>query len=502
MNSDLIKQYSEEYVDYLRDESRTVGHADYIAFPKTEEEVIEVVKYCYDNNIQITSQGSRTGVAAGAVPYKGLALNFSKMNQLVSKREEGGEVYLTFQPGAMLMDIRTFVHDNYPAYFFPPDPTETSAAIGGMVNCNSSGALSFMYGPTRNHVTRLTYILSDGRKVDIKRGQYFAKGLEAKIPCTDGSALEFTLPSYTMPNTKNVAGYFVKPDMDLFDLTIGCDGTLAILTSVEIKLQKLPKYIAGAICMFETEDQAFDFVIKYRYSKKGIAALEYFDSHGIELLRYNKANVSGFEDIFDIPEHINAVIYTEIHAMDDDHYEDLVMNLSDYFMEAGGREDDVFIAEGAKEIQTMKDFRHAMPESSNMQVDLVRKLHPEVTKMGGDMSVPDEYLMEAGHMFRDTIKEWGFKSATWAHIGQSHIHANIIAQDENEYARAHELFKEWARWVSAHHGSVSAEHGIGKMKNDFLMIMYGQDGINQMRNLKKVFDTKYLLNVGNLFSKE
>ncbi len=502
MNQDLIKEYSDEYIDYLRDESRSVGSAKYIAFPKTEDEVIDIIKYCYANNIQITSQGSRTGVAAGAVPFGGLILNFSKMNQVLSERTEGDRVYITLQPGMVLSEIRQYVHDKYRDYFFPPDPTETGAAIGGMVNCNSSGALSFMYGPTRNHVTRLTYILSDGRKVDIARGQYFAEGLHAKIPCTDGSYLEFKLPTYEMPKTKNVAGYYVKPDMDLFDIVIGCDGTLAVLTSVEIQLEKLPKYIAGAICMFESEEQAFDFVINYRYSMKGIAAVEYFDSHGIELLRYNKENVSGFEDIFDIPQRINAVIYTEIHAHNDEHYEELMINLSDKFSEVGGKEEDIFIAEGAKEIKTMKDFRHAMPESSNMQVDLVRQLHPEVTKMGGDMSVPDEFLKEAGAMFRDTIKEWGFKSATWAHIGQSHIHANIIAQDENEYFRAHQLFKQWARWISEHHGSVSAEHGIGKMKNDFLEIMYGKEGINQMRKLKKVFDSKYLLNVGNLFSKE
>ncbi|MBR6025309.1 MAG: FAD-binding oxidoreductase, partial [Firmicutes bacterium] len=220
-----IKKYTDEYELYLRDESRSTGYADYICFAKSEDDIKEAIKFCYDNNMRLTVQGGSTGLAAGAVPYGGLVLNLSRMKRFISEREEGGRLFMTYEPGILLSELREDLAKRHPDYFFAPDPTETGASLGGMLACNASGACSFMYGATRNHINGLKIYFTDGRCVTLRRGQQFAKGLSAELKCDDGSVISCTLPSYTMPNTKtHVAGYYVKPDMDLIDLFIGSDG--------------------------------------------------------------------------------------------------------------------------------------------------------------------------------------------------------------------------------------------------------------------------------------
>ena len=105
-------------------------------------------------------------------------------------------------------------------------------------------------------------------------------------------------------------------------------------------------------------------------------------------------------------------------------------------------------------------------------------------------------------MYRSTIKELGLKSAAWGHIGNDHVHFNILPDSEEQYASSKELFKRWAAWVSESGGAVSAEHGVGKLKADFLTIMYGEDHIDEMRRLKRCFDPKWQLGAGNMFSEK
>ena len=111
-------------------------------------------------------------------------------------------------------------------------------------------------------------------------------------------------------------------------------------------------------------------------------------------------------------------------------------------------------------------------------------------------------LRDAMEMFERTIKEGGFRSAIWAHIGNSHIHANIISRNSEEYKRSHELFKSWAREIVKMGGSVSAEHGVGKMKTDYVEIMFTPEDIEAMRNVKRAFDSRYLIGVGNVIKEK
>jgi D-lactate dehydrogenase (cytochrome) len=168
-NSGIFKNVEQDYPDYISDESRHAGEADSISFPVTEQDLIEQLVFAGKSGIPVTVQGARTGIAGGAVPESGHIINLSRMKKIDTpyKRSEKDVYFVKTQPGALLSEIRDRVkQETGGSFFFPPDPTETSASIGGIVASNASGACSFRYGSTRNYVERLRIILLNGSSRD------------------------------------------------------------------------------------------------------------------------------------------------------------------------------------------------------------------------------------------------------------------------------------------------------------------------------------------------
>ena len=145
-------------------------------------------------------------------------------------------------------------------------------------------------------------------------------------------------------------------------------------------------------------------------------------------------------------------------------------------------------------------FRHAIPESVNMLIDQRKKTYPLITKLGTDMSVPDDELKTVMDMYTSMLKENNLQSAIWGHIGDNHLHVNILPNNEDEYLLGKKLYEQWAREVTKLGGAVSAEHGIGKIKAEMLRIMYGDHNISQMKKLKLQLDKQGLLGIDNLFN--
>lgn len=260
-----LKPMDETLVGYLADESRTHGTAQAIAFPVSEAEVVEVVcQVRREASGPITVQGARTGLAAGAVPYSGTVLNTSRMNRVTGLMSHGdGSFSVQVQPGVVLQDLRRdlerksfdttgWSQDSLdaleafkaaPAQFFPTDPTETSACLGGMAACNASGARSFRYGPVRPHITGLRLVTATGDVIDLVRGQVQAQDGILALPTQSGATLEIPVPTYEMPQAKCASGYFASPAMDAVDLIIGSDGTLGVITQLTCDLLPVPALI-------------------------------------------------------------------------------------------------------------------------------------------------------------------------------------------------------------------------------------------------------------------
>lgn len=497
-----IERVSGEHALYLRDESRSVGKADFIAFPVCDEDVLEALAFARTNGLAVTTQGGRTGLAAGAVPRGGLVLNLSRMDKVLGVEREAGSVLLRVQPGVLLVNLRKYVEGlrgTYGPLFFPPDPTETTASIGGMTACNASGARTYFYGPTRRYVEGLRVLLADGRRVTLRRGQQSASGRRLLLRCDDGSRLFLPLPSYRMPAVKNASGYYAAYGMDAVDLFVGSDGTLGIITEVLLRLEPLPAQIWECGLLLKTEKDALDLTEVLRKTCSRLASIEFFDEGALRVLRERKARDASLSSLADVPEDVHSILFVEIHADSKEAAFAELEKASACLSTCGGDPARTWFGWNAADIRRFKDFRHAVPESVNMLIDVRRRKEPGITKLGTDMSVPDDCLHKVFAMYREGLAQLGLQSAVWGHIGNNHVHVNILPNSLEEYARAKELYGTWAKRVTSMGGAVSAEHGVGKLKASFLETMYGAAAIEEMRALKRAIDPAFMLNPGNLF---
>lgn len=513
-NKHMIKRINDqnEMSIFLSDESRRAGNATEICFPQTAGEISALLRK--DKNTPVTIQGGRTGVTAGAVPESGIAINLSAMNKVLrmpfaadagsaagasseSAPTLSGSLTAEVQPGVLLTTLQEQLHPL--GLFFPPDPTETTASIGGMVSCNSSGACTYRFGATRHHIRSLEMVLADGDTLSIRRGEHHAKAGRFALTTNGGRTIDGTLPRITMPNVKkHTAGYFIRPDMDMIDLFIGSEGTLGIVTQIEIDLLLEPKNLWGAVVFFESEECALSFVHLLRgEAPSAPQAIEFFGTDTLEMLRDAQESGAALTGMTKIPS--GCAVYTEFASENREDLEPLCSVLGSMITEAGGDPADSWFAFRGPDMVRLKEFRHAAPVCVNERVSEIRKSHPSITKLGTDMSVPDSRLDEVFAMYRRDLAREGFQTSLFGHIGNNHLHCNIIPRDEEEYLRGKELYTRWAEEIVRMGGSVSAEHGIGKLKTWLLRKLYTEEELNAMFELKRLFDPQLRLNPGNIF---
>ncbi|MDF7824317.1 FAD-binding oxidoreductase [Pontiellaceae bacterium B12227] len=475
-----IKDVSDEHADYLHDESRREGHAEKICFPTSGKDVVDALEIARTHRWPVTVQGGRTGITGGCVPDGGLIINLSRMDSIGCV--EGDCLHV--QPGALLADIRAAISGS--GLFFPSDLTETTASIGGMVANNASGARSFKYGAVRNWIQSLEVVLPNGELIRVERGLQPAAGLDFRLGSIAGK-----LPNLGTPEgIKSAAGYFVQPDMDLVDLFIGAEGTLGVVTEITLKLLPEPRQMNGLTAFFESEKQTLDFV-RFLRADFDPVSIEYFDFQSLELLRRMKKDNPAFSALPTLDAEYHTALYFEF----DSEVPDAVIEKCDSAI-------DCWFSEGEREIAALKSFRHAIPESVNMLIGERKKTIPALTKLGTDMSVSDERMEAVMQLYHSGLAEAGLDYVIFGHIGNNHVHVNIIPKSMEEFEQGKALYFKWARQVVEWGGSVSAEHGIGKNKTDFLRLMYGPDGIAGMQKLKALFDPDNLVNAGNLFSRQ
>lgn len=511
------KNISEEY---LCDESRFKGFASGLVILENTEELLPVLNQATDEGHSVTVQGARTGLTGGCVPLGGLVVSFTACKRILSMGYEAKTSVFTVEvePGLSLYEFqealtcKNFAMEGWSQeakdvykefkqsgpYFFAPDPTENSASLGGMAACNASGARSFYYGPMRKHVLGLGLTLIDGRTVKLRRANIFSQGRAFRLPLDDGSILEGLLPSYEWRDLKNASGYYTKDNLDLLDLFLGQEGTLAIITSLTLALLPLDGVEMAACFFFQDEASALSFVEEIRSARlkpdSKLLALEYFDRQALAIAK----NLAGGIHGYNFP-HQGYVIYLELSGPSE---EELLSQIEDWANAWEHRlafSDAVWLATSSKEFNRLRSLRHAIPEAINRLVAERIRSEPGVTKLATDFAVPNEHLKSLVSLYRKTLDATDINYVLFGHIGNNHLHANLIPKDIQQYRRGKEYLQQIAQEVIALGGSVSAEHGIGKLKKDLLRFMYGEEGLVQMKRLKSIFDPGFRLNQGNLF---
>lgn len=502
------KEVHERYAPYLTDESRSEpGNVASIAFPESTDDVVALVKKVATENGTITVSGGRTGIVGGAVPSEGsLLLSLERLTTPFRIGYDAGW-FIRCGAGTLLADIRAYLHGMHYDYpdasrtaagelFFPVNPTEMSASIGGVVANNASGARSFGFGPVRSWVKRITVVLADGTVHSLKRGEL----------CGENGVITFLdryripLADIPLPAVKNTLGYPLRADMDLIDLFIGSEGTLGIITEVDLGLIMCPQIIVGQILFLASFEQVMACVRQLRnHAVATPVAMEYFDRHALDLIREKRAADGAGSAIVALPNDIRYALYLENFCSNDDELGAVYEAYEAVAADLGISLDETWAGFDEQTLEAMRIFRHAVPEMINQRIGQRKARDSRIRKLSTDMAVPLDRFEEMYNEYVQALEAAGIAYVVFGHIGDGNVHVNALPVSGEDVEKAHFLFQQFAHQAVAYGGSVSAEHGIGRLKKKLLCIQYAEASISAMRRVKEVLDPEWIMNPGVLF---
>lgn len=502
----LVKSDHDEIQSFLSDASYLEGgNAERVVFPEDANEAANVLAEASQKGTQVTISGAGTGTVAGRVPFGGIVLATDRLNKIksIDELDRGGRAIA--EAGVIVRDLQQSVESK--GLLYPPDPTERNCFLGGTIATNASGSRTFKYGPTRTYIERLKVALVTGDLIDLRRGELRAKANgRIEIPLPTGRTIKAQLPSYQMPRVrKNASGYYVAPEMDVLDLFIGSEGTLGVVLEAEVRLLPKPEGLLSGVVFFTANESLLAFVaearatsLKTRAEQAGkgselqlhsidARALEYFDSQSLSFLRQR------YEAI---PSPAVGAVFFEQETTSDT--EDSLMSEWLALLESHNALTDAsWFATAEQDQEKLREFRHQLPVLMN---EWFARYHQR--KVSTDMAVPDEEFAGMLRFYDDTLRASDLRYAIFGHIGDNHVHVNILPRDTAEAAKARELYMQFVRHAVNIGGTVSAEHGIGKLKREYLRVMYSEEHLREMSALKHAFDPAGILGRGNIFSEE
>jgi D-lactate dehydrogenase (cytochrome) len=355
---------------------------------------------------------------------------------------------------------------------YPPDPTSRhECTLGASIACNASGARTFRYGPTRRWVQALEVVLPTGEVRTVTRGD----------PVPEG----WPVPAWQEPQVKTAAGY--PAPVDALDLFIGQEGTLGIVTRAVVRLCALPSGVLGVLAFLPSRQAAVAFVNVARAAARADPhgalsprCLEYFDQACLRFVR---------ERFGAIPDTAAAALFCE-QEVEPAHGEEGHLEAWWSTLEAcGALVDATIIANDPGGQARLHALRHAVPAGINEEV--VRNGMP---KVGTDLAVPDAALDEMMALYEQAP----LPHALFGHIGDNHLHLNLLPRNAEELAEAKAFYERLARRAVALGGTVSGEHGIGKLKKHYLAMMVEPATLATFRRLKRHLDPNWILGRGTL----
>ncbi|MCB9684288.1 MAG: FAD-binding oxidoreductase [Alphaproteobacteria bacterium] len=449
----------------LTDASNLPGRADGLVRPRSAEDVADILRHCQSAGIPVLPTAGRTSTTGGATPDGGWLMSmaaFDAVGEIGHDRASAGA-------GVWLGAFQSAIEAT--GRFYPPDPTSRNeCTLGASVACNASGARSFRYGATRRWVEGLRVVLPTGEILDVRRGD--------PIPA------DWPVPRWHEPAVKTAAGY--APPASLLDLFVGTEGTLGVITDVTVRLTDLPSDVIGLIAFFPDRASALAFVEQARDASRGDPrgalsprCLEYFDRGCLGMA----------EGRTTVPDGAGAALFCEqeVEACGADaHLEAWLEALTAH----GALVDDTILATDGPSRSRLLELRHAIPAGINERV-----VRNGMRKIGTDLAVPDAALPRMMDLYEASPVE----HVLFGHIGDSHLHLNLLPSTPEEAQRAKDWYDQLAREAIALGGTVSAEHGIGKLKRDHLRWMVGEEVLASFRSLKRRLDPNGILGRGNVF---
>ena len=426
-----------------------------VARPAAASEVVELMRQATADRIPATCAGAQTSTTGASITDRGILLSLRSLDSLSGLDIKARTIRVG--PGALVGDIKRAAAAE--GLLFAPDPTsEEESTIGGAIACNASGARTFKYGATRQHVQALKIVMANGELREFRR-----------------SNLE-----------KNTVGYaFAHDPIDWF---IGSEGTLGVIVEAELSLLPLPARVVGLAIFFRTEADALKFVVAARESTTvSPRCIEYFDDQAITIARSTATGVT-------IPLGSSTMVYVEEEVADD---MDSTLTKWGELLEAVAPDFEPLVFDGEARLREARRMRHSVPATMNERGG--RQLPAGGRKVSTDWAVPYARLGEAIQAARSIAADNDVQQPViYGHAGNGHPHQNFVAQNREELSTIEKAVEQTLRTVLGLGGTVAAEHGIGKLKRRWLPLQMNALQIAMMAAVKRELDPHGLLAPGNI----
>ena len=493
------------------------GHASGVVFPRTSEEVAEVLATA----TAVLPIGAQSSLTGGATPMGELVLSTSRMRRVIDTTS----THVTVEAGVTIAELQE--HLATCGAWFPPAPTFTGACAGGVVATNAAGPATFKYGSTRDWVDGVVVVLADGTVLDLKRGTGRARGRQLEVPTAHGT-VSVPVPSYAMPRVaKRSAGYYAADDIDPLDLFIGSEGTLGVVTQVTFRILSPAPQTALALIPCTSEAQALELAgalrdashASWRMKDDGgidVAAIEHMDGRSLEILREDGVDAKNHVT-FPAGTALSLLVQLELAAgtTAEAAYADIENALGVAatdtplgrfcrLLDRMGLLDTTELAMPGdrRRAEQLIAIREAVPAGVNQRVgDAKRDIDARIEKTAADMVVPFDRFGEMSEVYRRGFASRGLDFAIWGHLSDGNVHPNVIPRSFEDVRKGKEAILEFGREVARLGGCPLAEHGVGRspVKQALLRQLYGEKGIEEMRAVKRALDPGSKLAPGVIF---
>lgn len=433
---------------YLSDTlGRKKGSASVLVFPVNTKEVSEIIKFAWKESIPVTPRGAGTNLVGSTVPHKNadgnaIILDLSLMNHILEIDQENFTA--TVEPGVILEDFQKYVENL--GLFYPPDPGEKTASIGGNISTNAGGMRAVKYGVTRNYVMALELVLADGKIITV------------------GSK-----------NRKDTTG------LDLKDVIIGSEGTLAVITKCTLRLIAKPEKSDSIVISFESLKAGIEAVPLILKANLNPTALEFIERKVVKL----GEEFTGLK----FPDS-EAQAYLLLTFDGSESEIDFALNKLQSLKANGKRS--VIVLDGSSpelNVQNVWKIRGCLVKA----VEAVSEQEPL------DIVVPISKVADFINYSNELEKASGMQLISFGHAGDGNVHFCVVRGKRSEEEWEKELNENLEKLYEHAHafgGLISGEHGLGISKRHFFFQQADKNNVDLMNAVKKAFDSKGILNPG------
>jgi len=420
------------------------GPVGVVVHPGSTEEVAAVVKLANEFSNAIVTRGSGTGLSGGSVPSEGcIVLCLTRLDKIISV--DAANLTVRAQCGVITAAIDAAANKH--GLFYPPDPGSMKiSTIGGNVAENSGGLRGLKYGVTRDYVMGLEVVLPDGR-----------------------------IARFGNACVKDVAGYSMK------DLFIGSEGTLGIITEVLLKVLPRPAARRTMLASYDRMEDAAQTVSDIIAAKIIPCTLEFLD----------RMTIGCVEDYAKIglPRDCEALL-----LMETDGHPAAVAEEAEQMLTLAR-------ARGARDVRVARDDAEALQLASARRSAFSALARVRPTTILEDVTVPRDKLAEMVAFVAEVAKKHNLLVGTFGHMGDGNLHPTFLTDERNteEMARVHEALEDIVTKTLALGGTITGEHGVGLAKKAWLRRQVGENSHDLMREIKRAWDPRNLLNPGKIF---